>query len=81
MKRSKYIQETGWFKAGRDRAVKALDKEYHENTDNAILEALGAVSNPKTTVLANIMLEAQRQEKRIVKSEGVGVGEAGAADG
>lgn len=51
-----------------------------DKTKKAI-KALNATSNPKTTALANIMFEAQRQEKSMLKSEGVGVGEAGAADG
>ena len=36
----KYIQQTDWFKDGRDKAVKTLDREYHENIDNAIIEAI-----------------------------------------
>ncbi len=34
-----------------------------EMADNAIIIALNEVKNPKTTVLANIMFEAQRQQR------------------
>lgn len=38
------------------------------------IEALNRVSNPKTTVLANIMFEAQRKKNRLLNFEGAGPG-------
>lgn len=40
-KKVKYIQETDWFKAVHEKVVKALDKQYHDNIDNAIIKAIG----------------------------------------
>lgn len=37
-------------------------RRMHEMADSGVIVALNEVKNPKTTVLANIMFEAQRQQ-------------------
>ena len=42
MGKPKYIQDTDWWKKTREVAVKALDQQWQETMDKAIIEALGA---------------------------------------